>query len=479
MTERLTDLSLLAEFAKPVKALSMHIVSMTGYLLGVKQEIFGREYRMATYEELEKNPDAKILRTLCIIRNTLLKNFGRIKTELRNNIQGIDKLTDFFDPKLFSYLHSQGIQFVRSNAQAMRYLINANTLINERVNAVRRLYPMWVEWDYIRKLFQMPKGGNEKEVTRAIDLFHDVYNCYPYHCYVNWPMDDIRAFYEEPDHELNPQPGGNIMLNDRKFLILLYRVNGTEFTEWRYVTDISDNVRDDLSAFLESCQRIVLAVDCENSDPYKLCAVLQGLREAALRSNDGDCIRKIQKILLYDDVHTIDAWAILKDYVNVPIEHYLTERVNEHKSLVDLQLTAGVVTEHWKNNVDGFLLASSDSDFWGLIKSLPSARFMVLLEKDKYGEYLTDALKLNDIGYCIMDDFAGNVEDIKTGAMNKSIETYLAERVQLNVDEMLHDLYSELRIDMTEKQKRQFRERLLKNFRVKVDSSGELSIRVS
>ena len=78
-----------------------------------------------------------------------------------------------------------------------------------------------------------------------------------------------------------------------------------------------------------------------------------------------------------------------------------------------------------------------------------------------------------------LDDFAGNVEDIKTGAMNKSIETYLAERVQLNVDEMLHDLYSELRIDMTEKQKRQFRERLLKNFRVRVDSSGELIIRVS
>ena len=78
-----------------------------------------------------------------------------------------------------------------------------------------------------------------------------------------------------------------------------------------------------------------------------------------------------------------------------------------------------------------------------------------------------------------MDDFAGNVEDIKTGAMNKSIEAYLAERVQLNVDEMLHDLYSELRIDMTEKQKRQFRERLLKNFRVKVDNTGELSIRVS
>jgi hypothetical protein len=157
---------------------------------------------------------------------------------------------------------------------------------------------------------------------------------------------------------------------------------------------------------------------------------------------------------------------------------HVTERVNEHKSLVDLQLTAGVVTEPWKNNVDGFLLASSDSDFWGLIRSLPSARFMVLLEKDKYGEYLTDALKLNDIGYCIMDDFAGNVEDIKTGAMNKSIETYLAERVQLNVDEMLSVLYSELRIDMTEKQKRQFRERLLNNFRVKVDSSGELNIRV-
>ena len=95
---------------------------------------------------------------------------------------------------------------------------------------------------------------------------------------------------------------------------ILYRINDAQFTEFRFITDIGDGVRNDLESFLESCERIVLSVDCENSDPYKLCAVLGGLREAALHSDDADSFSKLQKIILYDDVHTVDAWDILIDY---------------------------------------------------------------------------------------------------------------------------------------------------------------------
>ena len=464
------------DFSKPTKSLSTHIVSLTGYLLGVNRDIFGREFRLATYEELEKKPDAKIIRCLTTIRNSLLKNFSRISIEMRNNLTDLDRLSEFFDPELFVYLSSQGISFIRPNTKPMKYLLKTNMLINERIGKVQPLYPMWVDWTFIRKLFQMPKGGNEKDVSKTIDAYRDLYNNYPYHCYLNWPMGDVRAFIEQPELELNPEPGGNILLNDRKFLILLYRVNDTEFTEWKYITDISEDVQNDLGDFLEGCERIVLAVDCENSDPYKLCAVLKGLREAELRN---EITSHIEKIILYDDIHTVDAWSILKDYVKAPVDHIVTERVNEHKSLVDVQMAVGIAREHYQNGVDGFLLASSDSDFWGVVKSIPSARFMVLLERDKYGSYLTETLDLNGVGYCIMDDFAGHVDDIKGDALNRALLDYIAEHFELNLDEALEQLYPDLRLSFTEKQKRLYREKVAKGLRVKVAGDGEMKIELT
>ena len=467
------DITLHTEYSKPSKSLSTHIVSITGYLIGVQKDIFGREFRMATFEELEKKPEAKIIRCLCAIRTALLRHFSGISIQMRNNVIDLDKLTDYFEPEVFSYLKSQGIQFLRANTKPMKYLLRVNMLINERINRVQPLYPMWVEWPYIRKLFQMPKGGNEKDVSRTIDEFRENLNSYPYRCYLNWPIGDVRAYIEEPELELNPQPTGNILLNDRKFLILLYRINDAEFSEWKYVTDISEGVREGLGEFLESCRRIVLAVDCENSDPYKLCAVLKGLREAALRNEvDGH----IEKIILYDDVHTIDAWEILKDYVRVPIEHCVTERVNEHKSLVDMQLAVGVAREHFKNQVDGFLLASSDSDFWGLIRSLPDAKFMVLLEREKYGDYLTETLNFNGIGYCVMDDFAGHVDDIKSEALNRALLTYLSDHLEINLDNALEQIYPDLRLDFTEKQKRQYRDKIARALKIRIDNAGEMKI---
>lgn len=457
--------------------LSVQVASITGYLIGVKEEIFNREFKTSVFHSLENKPEAKIMRSLCIIRNVLIRYNGSIQSRMRTDpLSNLNKMPDYIDPEIFTYLENQGITFIKPNTRVMTYLINVNSLINEHSQFCRALFPMWVQWDYIRKLFQMPRGGNEKAIKELVDEFHASMNSYPYHCYINWPIHDPAAYSENPEDNAN-QTTGNVLQNDRRFLILLYHINGAQFTEFRFITDISDGVRNDLEGFLESCNRIVLAVDCENSDPYKLCAVLGGLREAALRSDDAGSFSKLQKIILYDDVHTVDAWDILKDYVSVPIEHIQTERVNDHKSLVDVQLTAGVAREHYQNNVDGFLLASSDSDFWGLIKSLPTARFMVLLEKDKYGTYLTDAFELNGISYCLMDHFAGNTDEIKIGALDRSVQEYLSGHIQISLPELTDSLYEELRVNMAEKQKQNYYNRLIRKLAIEI-KDGVLSIAV-
>lgn len=81
-----------------------------------------------------------------------------------------------------------------------------------------------------------------------------------------------------------------------------------------------------------------------------------------------------------------------------------------------VRMTAGACKEHYQNDIDAFLLASSDSDYWGLISSLPSADFLVLAEYEKCGDSLRGALEKAGIFYCFLDDFADSASDIKVAA---------------------------------------------------------------
>lgn len=61
----------------------------------------------------------------------------------------------------------------------------------------------------------------------------------------------------------------------------------------------------------------------------------------------------------------------------------MIERIKENKSLVDIRLTARTCQEFFENEVDSFINVSSDFDYWGLISSLPRARFLAMIEWEK------------------------------------------------------------------------------------------------
>lgn len=67
------------------------------------------------------------------------------------------------------------------------------------------------------------------------------------------------------------------MYNDKKFVTLLYRWHGDTFTEYNRVSDVSTYVKGSIQEFIGDSTQAVIVVDCENSDPYKLCATLKGL----------------------------------------------------------------------------------------------------------------------------------------------------------------------------------------------------------
>lgn len=210
-------------------------------------------------------------------------------------------------------------------------------------------------------------------------------------------------------------------------------------------------------------------MDCENSDPYKLCATLKNL--------DYDVMQKISSVILFDDVHTATAWRILESYTKLPVEHIMIERIKQNKSLVDIKLTARACQEHYKNDVDSFVIVSSDSDYWGLISSLPDAHFLVMIEREKCGPDMKEALADAGIFYCYLDDFySGNSEDIKKNALFKEMYRWIDNSIHLNVNDMFDAALRNTRIEMSPAERRQFYEKHIKHMTLQIDENGNVGI---
>lgn len=303
------------------------------------------------------------------------------------------------------------------------------------------------------EVFIMPNGLTEDGTKDAADIYYASLSYYPYQMYINWvPMDE-----------------GNVLYNDKKFATLLYQWHCDAFTEYSKVSDAGAFVKNNIYDFIDDSEKTVLVVDCENSDPYKLCATLKNL--------DYEVMQKITAIILFDDVHTATAWRILENYTRIPVEHIMIERIKQNKSLVDIKLTARACQEHYQKQVDSFVIVSSDSDYWGLISSLPDARFLVMIEREKCGPDMKAALAESGIFYCYLDDFySGNSEDIKKNALFKEMYRWIDNSVHLNVNDMFDAALRNTRIEMSPAERRQFYEKHIRHMTLTIDENGNVSI---
>ena len=100
-------------------------------------------------------------------------------------------------------------------------------MIADRINNCKKLFPLWLNWQYIKNLFVMPDGLTEDGTKAAADIYYAHLLFYPYQIYINWP----------------PKEEGNILYNDKKFVILLYQWNNDYFTEYSKVSDAGSYVK--------------------------------------------------------------------------------------------------------------------------------------------------------------------------------------------------------------------------------------------
>ena len=439
---------------------TFEIISKVAYLIGVPKHIFENEYEppeLKIYQQLDLQKNARIVRNLCMVRTAIERNFGKINERMKTSFSSIFSMPEYVPSDVLSQLSNDGIRFHSKVGEKLcYYIIEINKILSDRVNNCKSLFPVWLNWDYIRDLFIMEDGLTEQGTKAAANVYFEKISCYPYSVFINW----------------RPQERGNILYNDKKFVTMLYEWHNDYFEDTSKVSDAGSFVKRNIYSFIDEAEKVIMAVDCENSDPYRLCATLKGL--------EADTAAKIQKIMLFDDVHTVKAWGILESFTEIPVEHIMTERVKRTKSLVDIELTAMTCKEHYRNGVDSFVIVSSDSDYWGLINNLPEARFLMMVEREKCGPDIKAALAKSGIFYCYLDDFySGDENNIKKNALFTELYRTLDESLQLNAKTMLDDALTATRIDMSPAERRQFYDKYIRNMKINIDDDGNVSLELN
>ncbi len=466
-----------------------NIVLTMAYLLGVSDSNLNTKYENIKdlekcLDELFENKDARIIRYLSILRNEFFTRHKKIREHL-NNVSSIYDMKDVVSVNLIDELSEFGIDVVKLDKGTSVQIAYINNLISANIEKVKKIFPDWIRWEYVKNLFKMPKcyiesdksikGKNidklRLEVKKARGFYNEYYDYYPFQVYLSW------------GHKRPREDWGNVLYNDDKFLKILYSLNNDRFQGSGYVIDAKIDTKENIYNFLKNSEKAIILVDCENMEPFKLLAVLKNLHEEKLK--------KIQKIFLINDKNTTKTWDFFKDFTNIKVEHILAERVIKEKSLVDQNLILTASKEHYKNNVDSIIIASSDSDYVPLASSLKEANFLFLTEKRLTSEKTTDKYDELEIIYCFVDDFAQDeVQDCKNMVLYNSlmqiIEKINAEGVfpTFNALELVDLVYESVYIKERHNQLEQEKEVFFKNyikpgFIIKIGDDNKLIVEIT
>lgn len=437
--------------------LTKDIVSTMAYLTGVKREFWLNMYGEETtkkMENLDNNDAARTIRYLSKLRTALSQNFLNTDNAIRFEMKSVTNM-DWFNAEDIKWLQKKGISVVLVNKRARDYYVHWNELICRNISSCKNLFPDWVEWEYIKELFIFPKYNNEAKSRQEYEKYKGHINDYPCQVYINW----------------EPRECGYLFGSDMKFLKILYDMHEKKFNDASKVTDASEDTKENIYDFINRANKVDLVVDCENSDAYKLYAMIKNLEPEELE--------KIHKIILYDDVNTRCCWDFLERHTSIPVEHVEVERVVGHKSLVDVRLTTGICREHYQENVDSFILLSSDSDYWALIQSMPEINFLVVVEWEKCSPAIKEALSSEGIYYCYLDDFStGSIDEFKRTVLLSKLREYIPNDILgKNGRELAKEIFYLCGIEKADSSEiNNFYEKYIKTLKLTFDSEGNFTI---
>lgn len=426
-----------------------NITTVVSYLIGVNDEKLSIiPTSSEIIDKLREHRAANIIRALCNIRSHLMTKWQETEFSIVYSMKNLNEQDLYKDD--IKLLMDNDVEFVKANCKTEQYIMRANQLINQHVDGIKDLIPDWIEWRYVRNLFVMPNGNSVESIKKVKFNYTSNLNDYPFQRYINCRVKNL----------------GNILYNDEKFVKCLYESNNAKFTDLSKFKKAPSKIKTNIYSFIEKQKEVIVAVDCENSDVFKLASVFTQLKDENLK--------KIRKIVLFDDVNTTTAWRYLDKITGIPVEYVLVKRVKKDKSLVDMKICAEVTKERYKNDVQAFILASSDSDYWGLISSLTDTNFLVLIEGEKCGPDIKNALRENENYYCNMDMFGtSSVAGLKTNIITNAMSQILDSLPLYNLKDLLNGCLTDMKISLDNEEWSNLYGNLLSKIKIKINEKGD------
>ena len=179
--------------------------------------------------------------------------------------------------------------------------------------------------------------------------------------------------------------------------------------------------------------------------------------------------------LAFNDSKLRSGWNYYRKALPVNVERIECPRIQYNKSMLDVKMTACITAAHYKDGIDGIILASSDSDYWGLIDTIgATAKFFILCENGNISEKTIKALDDTRIPYCMLDDF--NDDEIKNKVKEDTYRVQikeLLEKSSLNIDFFMNMLQNKT-MYLPEEDKSDYR-RIACELRISFDENGKIT----
>nr|MCR5747077.1 hypothetical protein [Lachnospiraceae bacterium] len=204
------------------------IVSRVGYMIGIFEDKYRSDHSMdySVYSEMKNDKNATIIRDLCTCRTFAERNYKKIYTAIRDEYKSIFMLPELMPQNNLYRLQKNDVDLYQHRNDPLDFIMRINSLIKERVDNCKYLFPDWLNWSYLKEIFIMPNGNTEVGCKEEAEYYFKYINKYPHKMYIYWPaMEDFEGY---------------LLRNDREFICDLYHWHSDEFTDLSRVSDVSE-----------------------------------------------------------------------------------------------------------------------------------------------------------------------------------------------------------------------------------------------
>ena len=239
------------------------VVSVFAYLAGLESERMKKSPARGEAENvalLQRDRYARIVHNLCTIRTEIFKNYKRVSFQYAQYNTSVLHVSDSSAAAAHE-LKEDGCALPDA-ASPIATVIEINKALEQNIDSCRQFFPDWVHWSYLRNLFVSECCFSAARVYMEVQKYHKFYKYYPYQMYIVW----------------NPEDHGNLLFNDRKFLTILYKANGDEFTASKTAESDANSTSDNTKCMEATNGSLVLLVEYEKVDVDSLRVAINLLR---------------------------------------------------------------------------------------------------------------------------------------------------------------------------------------------------------